>query len=123
MVPKPGRIKAQNVNTQGPNQIIWHHGHVARNDRNVLNNHKSGLIWLTGLSASGKSTIAHGVEKILFEHAIRAYVLDGDNIRHGLNANLGFSPEGRQENLRRVAEAAKLFADAFSFWQHSYHPA
>lgn len=112
MVPEPGRAKATNVNTQGTNQIIWHHGHVARSDRNVLNNHKSGLIWFTGLSASGKSTIAHGVEKILFERSLRAYVLDGDNIRHGLNANLGFSPEDRQENLRRVAEVAKLFADA-----------
>jgi adenylylsulfate kinase len=94
------------------NHVIWHEVQVTRQDRNTVNNHKSGLIWLTGLSASGKSTIAHGVEKVLFDAGIRTYVLDGDNIRHGLNANLGFSSEDRQENLRRVAEVSKLFADA-----------
>lgn len=94
------------------NHVIWHEVQVTREDRNTLNNHKSGLIWFTGLSASGKSTIAHGVEKILHDRGIRTYVLDGDNIRHGLNANLGFSPEDRQENLRRVAEVSRLFTDA-----------
>jgi adenylylsulfate kinase len=94
------------------NHVIWHNGHVNRADRNRLNNHKSGVVWFTGLSASGKSTIAHGVEKELFDRGIRAYVLDGDNIRHGLNANLGFSPEDRRENLRRIAEVSKLMADA-----------
>ena len=94
------------------NHVVWHEVLVTREERNALNNHKSGLIWLTGLSASGKSTIAHGVEKVLFDAGIRTYVLDGDNVRHGLNSNLGFSPEDRQENLRRVAEVSKLFADA-----------
>ena len=94
------------------NHVIWHEVQVTRQDRNRLNNHKSGLIWFTGLSASGKSTIAHGVEKVLFDQGIRTYVLDGDNIRHGLNSNLGFSSEDRKENLRRVAEVSRLFADA-----------
>ena len=94
------------------NHVIWHNVLVTREDRNRLNNHKSGLIWFTGLSASGKSTIAHSVEKRLFERGIRTYVLDGDNVRHGINKNLGFSREDRQENLRRVAEIAKLLVDA-----------
>jgi adenylylsulfate kinase len=100
------------LSKQSENHVIWHEVQVTRQDRNKLNSHKSGLVWFTGLSASGKSTIAHGVEKVLFDRGIRTYVLDGDNIRHGLNANLGFSPEDRQENLRRVAEVSRLFADA-----------
>ena len=100
------------LSKEAENHVIWHEVQVNREDRNRLNRHKSGLIWLTGLSASGKSTIAHGVEKILHDRGIRTYVLDGDNVRHGLNANLGFSPEDRQENLRRVAEVSRLFADA-----------
>ncbi len=67
------------------NHVVWHDGHVNRYDRNRLNKHKSGLVWFTGLSASGKSTIAHCVERELFHQNIRAYVLDGDNVRHGLN--------------------------------------
>ena len=100
------------MDKRAENHVIWHEVQVKRQDRNTLNNHKSGLVWFTGLSASGKSTIAHGVEKELHDRGIRTYVLDGDNIRHGLNANLGFSPEDRQENLRRVAEVSRLFADA-----------
>ncbi|MDQ7837696.1 MAG: adenylyl-sulfate kinase [Thermodesulfobacteriota bacterium] len=94
------------------NHVIWHKGYVNRSDRNRLNNHRSGLVWFTGLSASGKSTIAHHVEKELFNRGIRVYVLDGDNIRHGLNSNLGFSPGDRKENLRRIVELSKLVADA-----------
>ncbi len=94
------------------NHVIWHNGFVKRADRNNLNNHKSGLVWFTGLSASGKSTIAHLVEKELFEKDILTYVLDGDNVRHGINSNLGFGPEDRKENLRRIAEISKLFVDA-----------
>jgi len=94
------------------NHVVWHNGYVKREDRNRLNNHKSGLVWLTGLSASGKSTIAHTVEKRLFERGFRTYVLDGDNVRHGINSNLGFSREDRRENLRRVVEVSKLFVDA-----------
>jgi adenylylsulfate kinase len=94
------------------NNTIWHKGLVTREDRNRLNSHKSGVIWFTGLSASGKSTIAHAVEKKLFDKGIRAYVFDGDNIRHGLNVNLGFSEEDRKENIRRIVEVCKLFTDA-----------
>lgn len=94
------------------NHIRWHNGFVKRQDRNRLNNHKSGLIWFTGLPSSGKSTIAHLVEKYLFEKGIRTYVLDGDNVRHGLNSNLGFSRDDRYENLRRIVELSKLMVDA-----------
>jgi len=94
------------------NNIVWHNGWVTRQRRNKLNNHKSGLIWLTGLSASGKSTIAHGVEAELYKQGVRAYVFDGDNIRCGLNSDLGFSSKDRRENLRRIAEVSKLFVDA-----------
>lgn len=94
------------------NNVLWHKGHITKEDRNRLNNHDSGVIWFTGLSASGKSTIAHMIEKRLYMDGVRAYVLDGDNIRHGLNANLGFSAEDRTENIRRIAEVAGLFVDA-----------
>jgi adenylylsulfate kinase len=94
------------------NNTIWYEGYVNRSKRNRLNNHKSGLIWFTGLSAAGKSTIAHCVEKELFQRDIRTYVLDGDNVRHGLNSNLGFSREDRKENIRRIVELSKLLVDA-----------
>ncbi len=94
------------------NHVVWHDGYVKREERNRLNNHKSGLVWFTGLSASGKSTIAHRVERKLFDKGIRTYVFDGDNVRHGINSNLGFSREDRKENLRRIAELSKLFVDA-----------
>ncbi len=92
--------------------IIWHERLVSRRERNLMNNHRSGVIWFTGLSASGKSTIAHHLEKKLFDCGIRSYVLDGDNVRHGINSNLGFSREDRKENLRRIAEVSKLYVDA-----------
>jgi adenylylsulfate kinase len=92
--------------------VVWHEEYIKRGDRNRLNNHKSGLVWFTGLSASGKSTIAHRVDNELFKKSVRSYVLDGDNVRHGLNRNLGFSREDRRENLRRIAELSKLFVDA-----------
>ncbi len=94
------------------NDIIWHETLVNQQDRNRMNKHKSGVIWFTGYPASGKSTIAHHVEKELFDRGVRCYVLDGDNVRHGINSNLGFSREDRRENLRRIAELAKLFVDA-----------
>ena len=94
------------------NHVVWDDRFVKRNERNRLNNHKSGLVWLTGLSASGKSTIAHLVERELFRKGVRTYVLDGDNVRHGINSNLGFSREDRKENLRRIAELSKLLIDA-----------
>ena len=81
-------------------------------DRHLLNGHRSALIWFTGLSGSGKSTVAHALEERLFLNGIRSYVLDGDNVRYGLNKDLGLSPEDRKENIRRIAEVAKLMVDA-----------
>jgi adenylylsulfate kinase len=92
--------------------ITWHEGHVRRDDREKLLNQKGATIWFTGLSGSGKSTIAFTVEHALVERGHLAYCLDGDNVRHGLNKNLGFSAEDREENIRRIGEVAKLFADA-----------
>ncbi|HEX4794569.1 MAG TPA: adenylyl-sulfate kinase [Humisphaera sp.] len=92
--------------------ITWHQGAISRQDRQRLLNQKGVCLWLTGLSASGKSTIACIVERQLVERGKLAYRLDGDNIRHGLNQNLGFSAEDRAENIRRIGEVAKLFVDA-----------
>ncbi len=96
---------------QKATNITWHEGHVERKDRNKLLKQTGATIWFTGLSASGKSTIAFTLEHALIERGHLAYALDGDNIRHGLNKNLGFSPEDRNENIRRIGEVAKLFAD------------
>ena len=85
---------------------------VTQQDRHVLNAHRSGLLWFTGLSGSGKSTLAHAVEAKLYKMGIRSYVLDGDNVRRGLNNDLGLTPEDRKENIRRIAEVAKLMVDA-----------
>ena len=92
--------------------ITWHAGHVGRADREQLLGQRGVTVWLTGLSGSGKSTIAVGAERELVRRGRLAYVLDGDNIRHGLNKNLGFSPEDRTENIRRIGEVARLFTDA-----------
>jgi len=92
--------------------ITWHAGHVTRLDRESILGQRGVTIWLTGLSGSGKSTIAVAVERELVQRGRLAYVLDGDNIRHGLNKNLGFSPDDRSENIRRIGEVAKLFTDA-----------
>jgi adenylylsulfate kinase len=97
---------------QKATNIVWHQGAVTRDDRTELNGHRGCTVWLTGLSGSGKSTIAVDLEKRLLERGVRTYILDGDNIRHGLNKNLGFSPEDRTENIRRIGEVAKLFTDA-----------
>jgi adenylylsulfate kinase len=97
---------------QKANNIKWHHGKITKVDRVNLLNQKGVTIWLTGLSGSGKSTIAVELEHALIENRHQAYILDGDNIRHGLNKNLGFSPEDRTENIRRIGEVAKLFTDA-----------
>jgi len=97
---------------QKATNIVWHQGAVTRADREQMNGHKGCTVWLTGLSGSGKSTIAVDLEKRLWERGVRAYILDGDNIRHGLNKNLGFSPGDRTENIRRIGEVAKLFTEA-----------
>jgi adenylylsulfate kinase len=91
--------------------ITWHEGHVNREERGKLLRQKGATLWFTGLSASGKSTIAFTLEHALVQRGRLAYVLDGDNIRHGLNKNLGFSAADREENIRRIGEVAKLFAD------------
>ena len=92
--------------------IVPHKGTITKKDRQSLNGHRSLILWFTGLSGSGKSTIAHKLEEKLFNLGVRTYVLDGDNIRTGLNKDLGFSPEDREENIRRIGEVAKLFVDA-----------
>jgi len=92
--------------------VIWEQSLVTRQDRETLNGHKSFLLWFTGLSGSGKSTLAHAVEKKLCERGCRTFVLDGDNVRHGLSSNLSFSDDDRKENIRRIGEAAKLMTEA-----------
>jgi len=94
------------------NNITWFNGHVDREDREKLHGHKGAVLWFTGLSASGKSTIAHLAEKALHRRGCSTYVFDGDNVRHGLCEDLGFSPEDRSENIRRIGEMIKLFVDA-----------
>jgi adenylylsulfate kinase len=92
--------------------IVWHAGMVTKDDREKISGHKGCTIWLTGLSGSGKSTLAVALEKALWERGVWSYVLDGDNVRHGLNKDLGFSPADRTENIRRIGEVAKLFTEA-----------
>jgi len=92
--------------------IVWHSTKISNEDREKLNNHKGVCIWFTGLSGSGKSTLANELEFQLHKKGIHTYLLDGDNVRHGLNKNLDFSDEGRKENIRRIGEVAKLFVDA-----------
>ncbi|KAJ2783402.1 Adenylyl-sulfate kinase [Coemansia javaensis] len=95
-----------------PANITWHEGHVSRSERAQLLKQTGLTVWFTGLSASGKSTIASALEQHLLHRGVNAYRLDGDNIRFGLNKNLGFSPEDRAENIRRIAEVSLLFADS-----------
>ena len=91
--------------------VVWHPSIIGKRDRQKLNGHNSFILWFTGLSGAGKSTLANAVEKRLYEKGIRTYLLDGDNIRHGINKDLGFKPEDRKENIRRTGEVAKLFVD------------
>jgi len=100
------------MTVQKATNIYWHQGAITRPDRERMKNHQGFTIWFTGLSASGKSTIASALEEALYEKGYHTYILDGDNVRHGLNRNLGFSPEDREENIRRLGEVAKLFRDA-----------
>jgi adenylylsulfate kinase len=99
------------MTTLKADNIFWHKGAITRRERELLNGHRGFTIWFTGLSASGKSTLAVAAEEALYRRGCRTYILDGDNIRHGLNKNLGFSPGDREENIRRIGEVAKLFRD------------
>ena len=92
--------------------VIWHDGLVHREQRESRRGHRGAILWFTGLSGAGKSTLANAVEEQLFAEGCVTYVLDGDNVRHGLNGDLGFSPEDRTENIRRIGEVARLFVDA-----------
>lgn len=92
--------------------VVWHHATVTRVRREDLNAHRAGVVWFTGLSGAGKSTLAHAVEEELHRRACRTYVFDGDNVRHGLCSDLGFSVEDRSENIRRIGEMTKLFVQA-----------
>ena len=92
--------------------IVWHHATVTRQRREEQNKHRGAILWFTGLSGAGKSTLAHAVEEALHQQGCRTFVLDGDNVRHGLCGDLGFSDKDRVENIRRVGEVAKLFTEA-----------
>ncbi|MEZ9903883.1 adenylyl-sulfate kinase [Vibrio breoganii] len=98
----------------GNQNIVWHQASVTREQRQQLKGHKPAVLWFTGLSGSGKSTIANAVELKLNQLSAHSYLLDGDNVRHGLNKDLGFSDEDRIENIRRIGEVAKLFVDSGS---------
>jgi adenylylsulfate kinase len=92
--------------------VIYHQASVTRQRRNKLNGHQSVVLWFTGLSGSGKSTLAHALEEKLFQKGHRTFVLDGDNVRHGLNSNLDFSEKSRTENIRRISEVSKLMLES-----------
>lgn len=94
------------------NRVVWHEPLVTRTQREAALRHKAAVVWLTGLPGAGKSTVAHEVERMLFARGCRSFVLDGDNVRHGLCSGLGFSESDRHENIRRVGEVAKLFCEA-----------
>lgn len=98
--------------TQKSSDVVWHHAVIKREHREQQNRHKAFALWFTGLSGAGKSTLAHAVEERLYQMGMHSYVLDGDNVRHGLNGDLGFSLEDRKENIRRIGEVAKLLVDA-----------
>ena len=99
-------------NVTKSSNVIWYQASVSRQDREKINGHRGVALWFTGLSGSGKSTLAHAVEKRLHDMNVRTYVLDGDNVRHGLCGDLGFSDVARRENIRRIGEVSKLFVDA-----------
>jgi len=102
------------MSTQPPasTNVVWHHATVTRARREAQNGHRGSIIWFTGLSGSGKSTLAHAVEESLHQQGCHTFVLDGDNVRHGLCGDLGFSIKDREENIRRIGEMAKLFMEA-----------
>lgn len=97
---------------QKATNVTWHDHAVSREERAKLNGHRGAVLWFTGLSGCGKSSVANAVDQLLHDRRVHTYVLDGDNIRMGLNKNLGFSPEDRTENIRRIGEVGRLFADS-----------
>lgn len=97
---------------QKATNVTWHDQSVSTEDRQKLNGHKGAVLWFTGLSGCGKSTVANAVDRMLHDRGIHSFLLDGDNIRMGLNKNLSFSPEDRKENIRRIGEVAKLFCES-----------
>lgn len=103
---------SEEISNTGAANIVWHKGEVTRADREKMLKQKGAVLWLTGLSGSGKSTVANTIEKKLLAAGKLTYLLDGDNIRHGLNQDLGFSIKDRTENIRRIAEVSRLFVDA-----------
>ncbi|AQS38817.1 adenylylsulfate kinase [Shewanella psychrophila] len=104
----------QEIESEGDksSDVIWHQASVSHVERVASNGHRPGVLWFTGLSGSGKSTVANAVDKMLHDIGCKTYLLDGDNVRHGLNGDLGFSDEDRVENIRRIGEVSKLFVDA-----------
>ncbi|MFN9693034.1 MAG: adenylyl-sulfate kinase, partial [Synechococcaceae cyanobacterium] len=110
MTPSPASTPA--ANTPVATNIVWHHSTVTRAARAHQRGHRSAILWFTGLSGAGKSTLANAVNSALFEQGLACYELDGDNVRHGLCRDLGFSDADREENIRRIGEVAKLFLDA-----------
>lgn len=105
-------MSSEQDKTTSSSNTVWHHATVTRSRREQQNNHKSVILWFTGLSGAGKSTLAHAVEEQLHKLGCSTYVLDGDNVRHGLCGDLAFSEEDRKENIRRVGNVAKLFLEA-----------
>jgi adenylylsulfate kinase len=104
--------KSIDVDGDKSSDVVWHEASVSHEDRVVSNKHKPAVLWFTGLSGSGKSTVANAVDKMLHDLGCKTYVLDGDNVRHGLNGDLTFTDEDRIENIRRIGEVSKLFVDA-----------
>ncbi|ABV37592.1 Adenylyl-sulfate kinase [Shewanella sediminis HAW-EB3] len=106
------KFKVVDVANEKSSDVVWHQASVSHAQREVANGHAPAVLWFTGLSGSGKSTVANAVDKMLHDLGCKTYVLDGDNVRHGLNGDLGFSDADRVENIRRIGEVSKLFVDA-----------
>jgi adenylylsulfate kinase len=107
-----GTPMTANAQETAPAQVVWHHATVTRQRRELLNGHRGAIVWFTGLSGAGKSTVAHGTEELLHQMGCSTFVFDGDNVRHGLCSDLGFSLDDRRENMRRIGELAKLFLES-----------
>jgi adenylylsulfate kinase len=112
ITPHSGVTRQMSQTTNKSSNTVWHHATVTRVRRAELNRHQSKVLWFTGLSGAGKSTIAHAVEEELYQKGFHTFVLDGDNVRHGLCGDLGFSDADRVENIRRIGEVSKLFVEA-----------